>query len=215
MSWSKKDPPAHVIKAYEDGLMKFIDPADRLWRVFSEAYPGQHKVHEVKHEAHEVFSLGLRDIWRGDKPIDGTETGKACSVGWRFVAADEALAGACHVSESPDRVTAKLTGLSRASNLATVFDLIEAFEEMQEVKARKNEEEVEYDRVVLRIPGLVEAFWLKSEERPEKDLVVPFYTRIKDKDYKSIVNRPLSVKEFLEIIQPIASKRLEVQSEEG
>ena len=35
MSWSKKDPPAHVIKAYEDGLRKFIDPADRLWRVFS------------------------------------------------------------------------------------------------------------------------------------------------------------------------------------
>jgi hypothetical protein len=218
MSWSAKNPPPpRVIKAYQDGLKKFIDPSDRLSRVFSEVYPGHHQVHQVKHEALEVFSLGLRHIWKeGKKRVDSVEEIKNVrSVGWRFVAADAAVAGACHVSESPDGKTATLMGVSRVRELATVFTLLDAFEKMEKIIDKKNEQAVEYDRVVLRVPGLVEAFWLRSKPASsDKDLVVPFHTRIKD-DQGPIQMRDFTLKQFMQILFDIARQRLTYTAEEG
>ena len=212
MAFNRPQPPSHVKKACEAGLAKFIDSGDGLWRIFLEAYPGQHQVHQVKHEAHQVFSLGLRHIYKGGNSIDGTESGNAQPVGWRFVAADETLAGACHVSESPDGLTATLTGLSRVRELATVFELMDKLKTLPQVQEREKDPN-KYDLVALRIPGLVEAFWLKSQS-PEKDLVVPFHTRIKDAN-GSIAMRALPMNDFLGIIRPIAEKRLNFQREEG
>jgi hypothetical protein len=213
MAVHKPIPPIHVMQEYKAGLADFIPPNDDLGRVFLDAHAGWHA-------AHEVFSLGLQHI--GD---DGSGIEKARSVGWRFLAADENsdLAGACHVRESVKGIHGKFAGLSRASKLVNVFEFIRQFEALEDVHERAKAPEV-YDLVVLRIPGLVEAFWLKSND-PANDLVVPFYTSLKgvrDWDLAPYSKQPslksgLKMVDFLKLIRthPIARRRLNFKDKEG
>src|SRR5579871_5474196 len=171
MALIKPVPPKRVVQAFKSGLADFIDPDDGLRGVFLDAHP-------ARHDAHHVYSLGVGDINE-----DGTMKKQPRPVGWRFFAADEAsnLAGACHIGESLG-VAPRVTGLSRATKLADVFTLSHQFERLDEV-LQKERSGKDYDLLALRIPGLLEAFWLKSRSSsPAEDLVVPFYTRIREWD---------------------------------
>lgn len=180
MSLRRPTVPDRVKKAYLEGLGNFIAPGDPLWRVFGETHPGDHQTHQVHHEAHPVFSLGLRDIWQEKKKlqqIDGKELKSTRPAGWRFVAADENIVGACHVGESPDtdQTGAKLTGLSRVGGLRVVLESIRKLESLPEVVAKTKKRD--FDLRMLRVPGAVEAFWVYSPtDSPSDDLIIPFYT---------------------------------------
>jgi hypothetical protein len=189
MALHRPDPPAHVTEEFKAGLADFIDPDDPLGSVFLDVHPG-------KHVAHQVFSLGSPK-----------------AVGWRFVAAAEALdlVGACHVCESPGGDAAKLMGLSRVSKLADVFKLIQQCESLERVQKKAQDKET-YDFLVLRIPGLIEAFWIKSRSQsPDADLVVPFYSLIRNPKWPM---QALGMTDFLKDLYPVAQSRLNFKDRE-
>ena len=204
MALYKRPASPQVLDAYKNGVKLFTDAGDALQSVFLDA-------HAAQHAAHEVFSLGIQHIAANGQGIE-----KARSVGWRLMAANEKLdlAGACHISETAGG-GARFTGLSRVTELKTIFRLIDRFEALPEVHEKRNAPEA-YDLRVLRIPGLVEAFWIKSRENsPQDDLVVPFFTRVRDLDPARVPMRGIPMAEFLQKVVPIAEKRLGYSEEHG
>ena len=209
----KPVPPPSVLQAQKGGLADFINPDDDLLRVFLDAHPARH---EVQH----VFSLGIEDISK-----DGTTLKEPHPVGWRFMAADQAsgLAGAAHVGEALG-IAPRLSGISRTPRLASMFYLIDQFENLKEVREVYQGAEP-YDLLVLRIPGLVEAFWLKSRSRsPHADWIIPFYTRIRgwDSSPPPSTGRPpdpltaLTLIDFLkEVFRRGVEPRLNFTAQEG
>jgi hypothetical protein len=177
MALIQPTPPERTRVALIAGLGNFIDIDNPLARILIHGQRGQH-----------VFALGLTELLEGNGP------GRAHPVGWRFLAGNAAgLAIAADVTndESPE-----LTSLSRGSENAAAIRAIQEAETIEKVE--KND----YELLVLKIPGiLVECLWLKwwKSATDKDDLVVPFQTRARQLQTKTVYNRD----EFMMIAQPL------------
>jgi hypothetical protein len=220
MPFTKNSPPKATTAALKAGLGDFMDLSDPLWKLLSEQY-----------EAHEVFTLGLQDIPALTDQID-----KAESIGWRFLACDPTLDGACHVSRSEKP---KVTGIVTTPEVRMVVDRIQQLEERVAAGTDnwQNACDGEFAFRVLRIPSLLmEAFWLHGKD-PKADILIPYAGFVGNgqvpnggakKPYPNgkapranpppqpnpnpfRLMAPFSPKELLDAIKPIANKKLEMQ----
>jgi hypothetical protein len=159
-------PPA-IIRAYTTGLGDFVNPNDPLWSVMLENFV-----------ALEQFNLDLDKL---KEHSNGPLLSISNYSGWRFLAADGDLYGACHMGSIDKNLPPKVTGFSRD---VQVLNVVESFNELNTMdKVKQNP----FEPRVLRIAWLrFEAFWLKfsppggppqganAQADDPNDLVIPY-----------------------------------------
>jgi hypothetical protein len=138
-------PPA-IIRAFTSGLGNYVDPNDPLWSVMLKSF--------FALDQYNVDLDRLAAITEGQPLLLDQLTNES---GWRFLAADSNLYGACHVGSVADATLApKVTGFSRDAEVLTA---IERFNELDtDDGVKKNA----FEPRVLRVAWLrFEAYWLK------------------------------------------------------
>lgn len=151
-------------------------------------------VHPEQHNMQVIYALGLQDLMK-------CGLSKARKVGWRFLACSAlrqaVAANLAQVDDEPPQMTA----LTRGTEIASAIRAAQRVREFAPAKDTQNE----YELRVLKIPGLlIEVFWLKA--RNGNDLVVPYFALFCD---QLNVMRVLQLDEFLNIVKPLAQKRLD------
>jgi hypothetical protein len=152
--------PPQIIRAFTTGLGDFISPNDPLWSLILE-----------KFFALEQFNLDLEKLI---KYPAGPLSSITNPSGWRFLAADGDLYGACHVGSVFAGLPPKVTGFSRDVEVLAAAESFDELNTIDEVKQGP------YEPNVLRVAWLrFEAFWLRfsgdeSRDDESRDLVIPY-----------------------------------------
>jgi hypothetical protein len=152
-------------------------------------------VYPEQHNMQVIYALGLEDL-----RASGLQNAR--KVGWRFLAGSglrqAVAANLAQTGNEPPQMTA----LTRGPEIASA---IRAAQRIRDDFPLVKDPQYEYELRVLKIPGiLLEVFWLKA--KTGGDLVVPYFALFCD---KLNVMRVLQADEFLDIVKPLAKKRLQ------
>jgi hypothetical protein len=176
-----------VVKGAINQLELFLSPGDP-----SPRDQGQQRYWQ------KVVTLGLQDLKEDKGPKDAKRTAK---LSWRYligIRSGDALYATVNWEN-------KMTGLSRGPEATVAFQAAQELRTLPEAA----EKDKDYDPWVLTIPGLLtECFWLELKRGEGGDLVVPFFT-------SQALRRGNAYRldKFLEIIRPLAEKRLEAEED--
>ena|SRR5947208_1003959 len=113
-----------------------------------------------------LYIVDLKDIAAG-KGIDAIRPGA-----WRFfLGSFEGPAVCITVGESDDGGPPRMTSMTHGHFVQKSFQEVAEVEALPEAKAR------DYELRLLKIPGVLGAFWLKSttDESYQSDLLVPYH----------------------------------------
>jgi hypothetical protein len=161
MSLKIPSPPTSTLRAYKSGLSDFVDSGCSLWNLMLQ-----------RHQAHAVHNLHLQKLHDAlcQNPCPPLDEKVTKPTGWRFLASDTGLVGACHVGAESTGAAPKVTGFSNASEIEGITGLIGRLGNLPEVQKDT------FELRVLRITWLHhEAFWLHSVTGGV-DLVIPYTT---------------------------------------
>jgi hypothetical protein len=161
MSLKIPSPPTSTLRAYKSGLSDFVDSGCSLWNLMLQ-----------RHQAHAVHNLHLQKLHDAlcQNPCPPLDEKVTKPTGWRFLASDTGLLGACHVGAESAGAAPKLTGFSNAPEIEGITELIGRLANLPEVQNDT------FELRVLRITWLHhEAFWLHSLTGGV-DLVIPYTT---------------------------------------
>jgi hypothetical protein len=177
MGWNKSNISYQHRQAYTAGLQDFVASGTPLWSLL---------LHN--HEAYEVYGLNHDQVNSESTKLTG-ELVKP--LGWRFVAANAGLRGACHVGGVNERAP-RVTGFSTAQEIADIVNYIRHLEAQPEIALGN------FTLRILRVPWRrFEALWLSSTNAAE-DIVIPYAGFPRATDLELLTRYPAS--EFLKIV---------------
>jgi hypothetical protein len=155
MSLRRPDVPDDILRAFTTGLGDFIPSGGPLWSLLlSQFFPLMQQ------------NVSLVPLAAPAVSLESALT----STGWRFLAAEGDLYGACHVGSVRQGAAPILTGFSDDPLVLT------AFERLNEVENLLAQKKISwhYTPSVLRITWLrLEAFWLHADPG-SLDRVIPY-----------------------------------------
>lgn len=182
MPLKKPQPSSATTKAFRDGLAEMIH--------LGRAPEGLPKVGFPQR----VYALSLRNIVKGK----GVERAKP--VVWEFLVGE--TSGPVVVVAIGDPPAGKLP---RMTSLMRQPDAAETAQATHQVEMLPGVRQHRYELRRLRIPALsLGAFWLKSLEKGQPDVAVPYHAI--HKTLKRMHTYPMD--EFLSVVRPIAEKHL-------
>ena len=176
-------PPLEIMRAYKAGMGEFVASGGAMWTLMLQ-----------RHTAHPVHYLDAGKTVEAD-PETTKLTTLAPNAGWRFLAAESGLAGACHVGSAAG-VSAKMAGFSSVPVIQTVVDFLSQLPHLAAVQTDS------FALRALRVPWLkFEAFWLEGSVGKE-DFVIPYggFPEVAGLQMYTVS----SAKEFLTAVQPFA-----------
>jgi hypothetical protein len=173
-------------KAFRDGLDEMIELGRAPKGLPKDGYPQR------------IYTLSLQDIVKGR----GVERAKPML--WEFlVGGGSGPAVLVAIGDPPRKKPPRLTSLAREPVAAEAIQATHQVERLSHVREHR------YELRRLRISALsLGAFWLKSLEKGETDLAVPYHAI--HEQLKRM--RPYPMEEFLSVVRPLAEKHLAAEA---
>jgi hypothetical protein len=157
MSLIKASVPRHIRQAYTSGLGDFVDSGSPLWSLLLNKYAAIPTYNLV-------LSCYCKLIFTSDVSSLPTLPDSVLQpTGWRFLAAEGDLYGACHVGSVTSSLPPKLTGFSSSAPVLTAIECLNQLPSigLTPILPPGTLPPGDYEIRILRIPWLrFEAFWL-------------------------------------------------------
>jgi hypothetical protein len=181
MPLKKPQPSAATRKAFHRGLAEMMELGRAPKDLPASGLPQR------------IYVLSLRAIAKGR----GVE--RARPMVWEFLVGGPKRAVLIAIGDPPGKKPPRMTSLTRGRVASAALQATRQVETLSPVRRHK------YELRRLRISALsIGAFWLKSLEKGQPDLAVPYHA-IHEKLKRM---QAYTMEEFLSVIKPVAEKRL-------